>query len=121
MAKHNILGQRGEDLAKEYLISEGYKILNTNWRFKRLEIDIIALFKDELCFVEVKTRNSRLFGDPVEAFTLQKQKNILIAAQAYIESHQTDADIRFDLITVVCSSPKAEIIHYPAVFQPFLF
>ena len=121
MAKHNILGQKGEDLAKSYLILHGYKILAENWRYKHLEIDLIASIDNELCFVEVKTRKNRFFGEPEKALTIQKQKNILIAAQEYIDVYQIDAEIRFDLITVVSDLPEAEIIHYPAVFQPFLF
>lgn len=122
MAKHNILGQKGEDLARKYLISQGYEILAENWRFKRLEIDLIALQDNTVCFVEVKTRKNRLFGDPEDALTIQKQKNILLAAQEYIDAYKLDTNIRFDLITVVpASSSTPEVTHYPAVFQPFLF
>ena len=53
MAIHNEKGKIGEKLAKEYLISQGYKILHTNWRIMRYEVDIIAQKDDVLVFCEV--------------------------------------------------------------------
>lgn len=121
MAKHNILGEKGECLAQDYLINKGYQVLATNWRFKKLEIDIIACKSDMVCFVEVKTRRNQLFGEPEQALTLQKQKNILLAAQEFIDSKQIDTGIRFDLITVIISKYEQKLVHYKDVFQPFLF
>ena len=121
MAKHNILGEKGECLAQDYLINKGYQVLATNWRFKKLELDIIAYKSGVICFVEVKTRRNHIFGEPEQALTLQKQKNILLAAQEFIESQHVDADVRFDLITVIHSESEQRLVHYEDVFQPFLF
>jgi putative endonuclease len=82
MAEHNLVGERGEQLATEYLSKNGYEIIERNWRFKKAEIDIIAIFKDEIVIVEVKTRTSEEFENPKEAVTISKQKNIVKAADA---------------------------------------
>lgn len=120
MAKHNILGQKGEEVAKLYLQKHGYLIIETNWTFRHLEIDIIAREADTLCFIEVKTRQNKLYGEPYQAFTLKKQKNILVAASHYIKSRKIDLDIRFDLITIITCEPT-EFIHYQDVLRPFIF
>lgn len=120
MAKHNILGQKGEEKAKLYLESHGYQIIELNWTYRHLEIDIIALKSNTLCFIEVKTRENKLYGEPYQAFTLKKQKNILVAASHYIKSHKIDFEIRFDLITIITSQPT-EFIHYEDVIRPFIF
>ena len=70
-------GNKGEDLACEYLIKNGYKILERNKHFSKLcEIDIIAKLKDKVVFVEVKTRKSNAFGSPMEAITKTKYHKI---------------------------------------------
>ncbi|MEN8187811.1 MAG: YraN family protein, partial [Bacteroidota bacterium] len=74
MAQHNELGKKGEDLAVEFLIKNGFEILDRNWRFKKAEIDIIAQKDDLLVMAEVKTRSTDFFGDPQE-FIKPKQKN----------------------------------------------
>ncbi|MFT5753146.1 MAG: putative endonuclease, partial [Flavobacterium sp.] len=55
MAEHNELGQLGEDLAVDFLRTNGYEIIDRNWRFQKAEVDIIARKKDVLAVVEVKT------------------------------------------------------------------
>ena len=71
------LGKNGEDIAKKYLEKSGYKILETNKRFSKLcEIDIIALDKNTLVFVEVKTRKTDICGHPFEAITKNKYNHI---------------------------------------------
>ena len=73
------VGQRGETIAAEYLLKQGYKILETNKRFSRFcEIDIIALEKNTLVFIEVKTRRTNYCGEPIEAITMSKFHNIKI-------------------------------------------
>ena len=68
-----LLGASGEEIAVDYLISQGYVVFDRNWRSKSGEIDIVASEKfnsqDELIFIEVKTRSSRDYGDPIEAIS----------------------------------------------------
>lgn len=82
-------GNKGEDLACEYLIKNGYEILERNKHFSKLcEIDIIAKLKDKVVFVEVKTRKSNAFGSPMEAITKTKYHNIKTGALSYVQEHK---------------------------------
>lgn len=121
MAKHNIIGKEGENLALSYLESKKFTILATNWRFSHLEIDIIAQQNMTVCFIEVKTRSTTFFGEPHLALTKAKQKNMLIAANHYIEEYKIDTDIRFDLISIVITGEAKTLTHYENVFNPFQF
>ncbi|MEE8424042.1 MAG: YraN family protein, partial [Thermodesulfobacteriota bacterium] len=69
-------GAMGEELASKFLKKQGYKIVEKNFRTSLGEIDIIALDKGTITFVEVKTRKSTAFGYPQEAVGLKKQKKI---------------------------------------------
>jgi putative endonuclease len=101
MAIHNKLGEKGEEIAAGYLQDKGYKILARNWRFKKHEIDIIALKDELLVVVEVKTRTSLFVENLSEIVTRKKQKSIIIAANAYIESKELKFEVRFDIIFIV--------------------
>ncbi|MBR6722357.1 YraN family protein [bacterium] len=82
-------GNKGEDLACEYLIKNGYEILERNKHFSKFcEIDIIAKFKNKVVFVEVKTRKSDAFGAPMEAITKTKFNNIKTGVLSYIQDNK---------------------------------
>ncbi len=93
-------GQCGEDIAAEYLIKKGYKIIQRNYKNKTGEIDIIAKHKGDLIFIEVKTRSSDKFGTPKEAVTYYKKQKIVGCAKVYLMQHPTELNIRFDVIEV---------------------
>lgn len=104
-------GQKGEILAKEYLEKQGYKILETNKRFSKLcEIDIIALDKKTLVFVEVKTRSSNFCGVPEEAITKTKYNNIKTGLFTYLQENPQYKGFRIDVISIILK-PKLEIKH----------
>ena len=106
-------GQTGEAIAIGQLKKEGYKIIETNYRTKLGEIDIIAKDKDTIVFVEVKARSSVRFGSPKWAVTPQKQKKISVVALYYLKStNQSNAKARFDVVTVALNldKPRIEII-----------
>ncbi|WP_300461743.1 YraN family protein [Desulfobacula sp.] len=95
------LGHAGETAAAAFLRSQGFAILETNYRTKTSEIDIIARDKEYLCFVEVKTRRSLKKGLPREAVTRSKQKKIILGALFYLKhTHQMDIRVRFDVVEV---------------------
>ncbi len=100
--KTNILkGKYGESLAKEYIISKAYKILELNYTTKLGEIDIIALDKDIIAFIEVKTRSNRNFGFAYEAVNYKKQKKIINTSKIYINNKNIkNIQIRYDIIEV---------------------
>ncbi len=105
------VGTKGEVIAKEYLEKIGYKILETNWHYsKNSEIDIIAIDKKTLVFVEVKTRTSENFGHPLEAITPRKLEKIHMATLAYIQAAKVKYEnYRIDAISVIgLNQPKIE-------------
>jgi len=106
-------GEKGEALAVRRLKKAGYKIIETNYRNRMGEIDIIAKEKDTIVFVEVKSRRSVHFGNPKQAVTLQKQKKISMVALSYLKTMGLNtARARFDVVTVISNRdlPQVEII-----------
>ena len=103
-------GNKGEDLACEYLIKNGYEILARNVHFSKLcEIDIIAKFKNEVVFVEVKTRKSNAFGTPMEAITRTKYNNIKTGVLSYVQENNL-TNYRIDAIGITLF-PQLKIEH----------
>lgn len=112
-------GNSGEGKAVEYLQSNGYTILERNWRIGHLEVDIIASNEDFLVIVEVKTRKSSAFGEPEEFVTLQKQRNLIRAAASYITKFGITKEVRFDIVSVILNEQQtAEVKHIPDAFKP---
>ena len=107
------IGKYGENLAKKYLENLGYKILDMNYKYSRYgEIDIIALYKNELCFVEVKTRRNNKFGTPMEAITKDKLIKIQLSAKNYIQEKKPKFEhFRIDAISIELKENKEEITH----------
>lgn len=110
------LGRRGEEVAIQYLLSRDYKIIERNFRTRFGEIDIIAKEKNELVFIEVKTRSSGQYGEPCEAVDDRKIKHILRVAEYYIYIKRVrNIYIRFDVIEVKVSKEKFEVNHIKQV------
>lgn len=110
------LGQNGEEIAEKFLIKQGYKILERNRHFSRYcEIDIIALDKDTLVFVEVKTRKTEICGHPLEAITKTKYKNIRTGLSLYLQKNPNYKKFRIDAISVLLK-PKLEIKHLKNIY-----
>jgi putative endonuclease len=120
MAESHNLGQKGEDLAADYLQKSGYKILFRNWKWGKNEIDIIAENNDFIAFVEVKTRHDDFRMHPITAVTKEKQKSIIRAAGGYIQKFNIDKEGRFDIITVIKSIDTFKIDHLENAFYPTL-
>ena len=103
-------GARGEDLACEYLKNNGYEILERNKHFSKLcEVDIIAKIKNKIVFVEVKTRKSDAYGNPLEAITKTKYQNIKTGVLNYLQEHNIN-DYQIDAIGITIY-PKLKIDH----------
>ena len=120
MAKHNDLGKEGEILAAEYLQKKDFRILETNWRFEKKEIDIIAQKEDFIIIVEVKSRSTDFFGRPEEFVTEAQQRNLIEAADNYLQNLNYDAEVRFDIISIVMNKNKTIIKHIEDAFIPEL-
>mgnify|MGYP001405200671 CR=1 FL=1 len=117
MALHNLLGEEGEKIAVRFLKSKGYIVYQTNWRFGRLEIDIIAEDGKELVFIEVKTRSSEAYGRPEEAVDDKKELALLNAADIYVRNFSLEIEVRFDIISVIINDQKTSINHILDAFS----
>ncbi|MDA3952778.1 MAG: YraN family protein [Bacteroidales bacterium] len=120
MADHNILGEKGEELARKFLIDNSYEILHSNWRYRKNEIDLITIKNNLLVVVEVKTRSNDYFENPKEAVTRKKQKFIINASEAYINEFDLNLEVRFDVIAVTIINDITKIEHVKDAFQPSL-
>ncbi len=116
MAEHNDTGAKGEELASTFLQNKGYSVLETNWRFKNLEADIIAIINKTLIIAEVKTRKSNYFGEPETFVNKQKQKNLIKAAHEYIQRNNLDLEVRFDIISIILGTNQMKINHIEDAF-----
>ncbi len=105
------VGKQGEEIAKNYLVKNGYKIIDTNVRFSRFcEIDIIACDKKSLVFVEVKTRTSYICGHPLESITKVKYQHIKQGLFMYLQEHKEYKSYRIDAISILLK-PEVKIEH----------
>ncbi|MFU8818172.1 MAG: YraN family protein [Desulfurivibrio sp.] len=104
------LGRRGEELARDFLIRSGYRILAGNYRTRGAELDLVAEEGGELVFIEVKSRRGDLFGSALEAVDRRKQAKIARAAREYLVRERDDHPAaRFDVVAVTFVGGKPEI------------
>lgn len=117
------IGKRGEDEACRHLEAAGHTIVERNWRWGRLEIDIISLIGNELHFVEVKSRTAPASAAPEANVDGGKQRRLTAAALAFLNSGRRrllppDLEIFFDIITLLFDGPDFELNYYPQAFIP---
>ena len=114
-----VKGKEGENLATEYLMQKGYRIMQRNVTFKKNEIDIIAIDKNEIVFVEVKERATDMFGSPYEKVNKKKQELIIKVADNYIIRNNINLEARFDIVSIVnIDSEEPKIEHIINAFSP---
>ncbi|MFV0572211.1 MAG: YraN family protein [Xanthomarina gelatinilytica] len=121
MAYHNELGEWGEQLATEYLLKKGYEILERNYFYDKAEVDIIAKTPTGDCIacVEVKTRNSDVFGDPHSFVSKGKIKLLVKAMDAYLVENDIPLETRFDIIAIIKNKSTEALTHYENAFYHF--
>ncbi len=103
------IGNKGEEIAARFLLSQGYKILQRNFKSKFGEIDIIAINHNVLVFIEVKTRWSKAFGLPEEAVTPWKIKSIIKTGEYFKLLHpELPESLRIDVVAI-SMSPGGEV------------
>lgn len=117
MSKHIELGREGEDLAVAHLINNGYLIIERNYRFKKLEIDIICEKDNLLIIIEVKTRTTDKLGAP-ELISRGKQKQVIKATNHFIQERQDFREVRLDVIGIVKNQYEERLIHIEGAFVP---
>ena len=108
------IGAGGEEAAREFLVGKGYRWLESNFRTRGGEIDLVMEDRNVLVFVEVKKRRSNEFGLPEEAITRAKIRHMVRTALLYIKlKNWRDKMVRFDVITIDADGLR----HYPDAFQ----
>jgi len=109
-----ILGRMGEEIAKNYLIKNNYNVLDTNFKFRNGEIDIIAKQNNVLVFFEVKTRKNKNYGDPEFSITRKKHSALYRTAEYYLYKNKIeDIDCRIDVITILFDNSNSfKLNHY---------
>lgn len=93
-------GNKGEDMAAAWITEKGYAIIERNWRFKHLEVDIIASKENKLHFFEIKTRTSAKFGHPEESVGNKKMQNLLRAAEEYQYQNPQWKLLQIDVLSI---------------------
>lgn len=118
-------GQEGERNAQAYLENKGYTIIAKNWRFKRAEIDLIAVIGDEVVFVEVKRRANNAFGFPEEYVTRAKAQHLRRAIEGFLalQGGSVHRGLRIDMrqprvdVIAITDAPF-ELVHYENIELP---
>lgn len=118
------VGRLGEDLAADHLRDQGWVILDRNWRNRYGELDLIGVDADTLVIVEVKTRASRYFVDPVAAVTPDKLARMRRLTRMWLAEQETSwPRIRFDIVSVQldpadpADSASARVRHHRAIVE----
>ncbi|MCF7566923.1 YraN family protein [Sabulilitoribacter arenilitoris] len=119
MAQHNELGKKGEQLAVDFLLKNGYEIIERNYRFDKAEVDIIAKKQDILAIIEVKTRSTIDFGDPQDFVKPKQIQRLVKAVDEYITANDLDVEARFDIIAIVKENDNFIIEHLENAFYHF--
>ncbi|MCX6182206.1 MAG: YraN family protein [Bacteroidetes bacterium] len=116
MTHHFNLGKQGERIALQYLLNKGYIIHEKNWRYGKIEVDLIAEKDERIVFVEVKTRSTDYFGEPEEAVDRDKEQQLINGAQIFINKHELEEEIRFDIISIILNTDEVRINHIEDAF-----
>jgi len=104
------VGQEGENMAFYYICQQGYRVVDRNYRCPYGEIDLIAKDGETFVFIEVKSRQSTLFGQPEDAVDFKKRKKLSTVALWYLEEKKIDNyRARFDVVSILLSKQPPEI------------
>lgn len=104
------IGRKAEDMAAAYLVRQGYKIVQRNWRTRWCEIDIVAIKGRAVSLVEVKYRRSNSWGGGLEYVTPLKQKQMAFSAEFWMTVHDWSGPCYLAVVEV--SGPKFEISEF---------
>ncbi len=112
MYQKHVIGKLGEDIATEFLQKQNYKIVERNFECKQGEIDIVAIDKNEVVFIEVKTRTGNTYGNPIDAVDERKKKHLIKSIEYYVYKNKLEnAFIRIDIIEVYMKENNNVINH----------
>lgn len=119
MEQRRQLGQRSEQLACSFLEQKGYQLLQKNFSSRWGEIDLIFRKGQEVIFVEVRSKSSGRYGQPLETITDKKREHLRQTAQYYLCQHRELAQCygRFDVISVLWQDGRARLRWLADAFQ----
>lgn len=102
-SRNKTLGNKGEDIASQFLQKKGYHLITRNFRAKYGEIDILMVYKQTLVAIEVKTRRNMTYGFPEEAVTQKKIRDLSRALQYFVVQHPQfqSFSLRIDVVSVL--------------------
>lgn len=119
-AQNRLLGRWGESLVAEYLRARKWEIVAAGYHCRMGEIDLIAMNRRYIAFVEVKLRKSDAYGSAAEAVDAGKQRRLQVTAQLYLADHPTQLQPRFDVAEVYApqglETPKPRIVYTENAF-----
>lgn len=111
------LGELGERIAARWLRRQGWQIVARRFRNGRRDLDLIAERGGTVAFVEVKARRGELFGDPVEAVTWRKQRELTRSANIWVERFGSPGhSYRFDVVGVLIARESVRVRHVENAF-----
>lgn len=113
-----ILGEEGENSAVFWLKMHGVKVLETNWRVGKSEIDIVSQDGSCIVFVEVKTRSGNYYEYPESSVNASKQKAMIRAAGQWLKQNDSNLSLRFDVIAIEFLPHVKRLVHFKDAFYP---
>jgi putative endonuclease len=117
--KTSKIGQNGEEIACDFLLSRGHQILDRNWRSGHLELDIVSEDQEGLHFVEVKARTAPVTSTLTDQVNPIKQKRISAAALQYLnKKHLVGQDVFFDIVSVLFDGQETVVRYFPHAWIP---
>ena len=119
MIDRKAIGSEGERLGRDFLKKSGYRLIEQNFKSRHGEIDLIAVDKDDIVFIEVKLRQSADFGMPCEAVNRRKQDHIVKTALNYLKAKNLmNKNVRFDVMSIGPEPGKIELIRSAFTVSP---
>ena len=117
MPRSHQLGKLAEKRALNYLLQKGYRLRETNYRFRKAEVDLIMQQADILVYVEVKARTHLDFGHPASFISPKKIRLLGVAMDFYAQQLDEELEVRFDVVCITKKNQKWVIEHLENAFQ----
>ncbi|MBQ2134028.1 MAG: YraN family protein [Bacteroidales bacterium] len=116
------LGKRGEEVALEYLLQRGMRLLERNWRCGHKEIDLIMEEERFIRIVEVRTKEYPSIMEPFESITAVKRNKVIAAAKGYMAQKGRllggEREVVFDVVSILFNGDLFEIKYIREAFAP---
>lgn len=119
MGKHNEFGKEGEEIAVNFLVEKGYRILYRNFRYQKAEVDIIAEKDAIIAIIEVRARSNDRIVAIADTITPKKIKLLVSAADYFVTEMKLDKEVRFDIIAILKNKKIFKIEHIESAFYHF--